>query len=183
MEPLYQRFLWIICIDRAVSNGNHSHLQSEWVKGKGRRLHLLTSSTQADTLWKTGAPALIPCAVLGIVCCSDLPQPWKRSSPPLLQVMSMNPKGIFHFMPNGTLTMVSFSPGLVLFPEPTTSDECDIKRENSSLGSPGKGEKGLSLLSVGVVEIPVAAMLCPMSSSANFCCHSFKSHAGECSFQ
>lgn len=120
---------------------------------------------------------------IGIVCCSDLPQPWKRSSPQLLQVMSVNPKGIFHFMPNGTLTMVSCSPGLVLFPEPTTSDECDIKRENSSLDSPGMGDKGLSLLSVGVVEIPVAAMLGPMSSSANFCCHSFKSHAGECSLQ
>lgn len=79
--------------------------------------------------------------------------------------------------------MVSFSPGLVLFPEPTTSDERDIKRENSSLGSPGKGEKGLSLLSVGVVEIPVNAMLRPMSSSANFRCHSFNSHAGECSLQ
>lgn len=44
-----------------------------------------------------GAPALIPCAVLGIVCCSDLHQPWKLSSPQLLEVMFMNPKGIFDF--------------------------------------------------------------------------------------
>lgn len=87
-------------------------------------------------------------------------------------------------MPNGTLTMVSFSLGLILFPELATSDECDIEREkNSSIGSPGKGEKGLSLRSVGMVEIPVVAMLCPMSPSAKFCCHSFKSHAGECSLQ
>lgn len=28
-----------------------THLQSEWVKGKGRRLYWLTSLTQADTFW------------------------------------------------------------------------------------------------------------------------------------
>lgn len=71
-------------------------------------------------------------------------------------------------LPNGTLIIVSFSPGLVLSPELATSNECNTEREELKPWPLRVGKKGRSLLSPGLLEIPIAAVLCPPSPLPSF---------------